>query len=67
MNSHNEEIGISDLQVTQLDIIKRMIDGYYQQWQGTKIIKNTENVNGVWLKMPTSPGLTSLMGCRFIT
>jgi hypothetical protein len=47
-----------------------MVDGFYQQLQfgqGTKIIKNTENVNGVRLKIPTSPGLTPLTGCRFIT
>jgi hypothetical protein len=30
--------------------------------QDTEIIKNTENVNGVRLKMSTSPGLTPLMG-----
>jgi hypothetical protein len=34
--------------------------------QGTKIIKNTENVNGVRLKIPMFPGLTPLIGCRFI-
>jgi hypothetical protein len=35
--------------------------------QGTAIIRNTENINGVRLKMPTSPSLTSQKGCRFIT
>jgi hypothetical protein len=44
-----------------------MVDSYYQQWQGRKIIRNTENINGVRLKMHTSPGLTPLTGCRFIT
>jgi hypothetical protein len=30
-------------------------------------MKNTENVNGVQVKMSTSQGLTPLTGCRFIT
>jgi hypothetical protein len=34
--------------------------------QGTEIIKNTENVNGVRLKIPTFSGLTPIIGCRFI-
>jgi hypothetical protein len=36
-------------------------------WSNAEILKNTQDVNGVRLKMPTSLGLTPLMGCRFIT
>jgi hypothetical protein len=36
-------------------------------WSSTEIIKNTKDVNGVRLKMPTSLGLTPLTGCCFIT
>jgi hypothetical protein len=35
--------------------------------KGTEIIKNTKNISGVRFKMPTSAGLTPLMGCCFIT
>jgi hypothetical protein len=43
-----------------------MVDGY-NFGQGTKIIKKTENIKGVQIKMPTFFGLTPLIGCRFIT
>jgi hypothetical protein len=33
----------------------------------TEILKKTQDINGVRLLKPMSSGLTSLMGCRFIT
>jgi hypothetical protein len=36
-------------------------------WSNLVKVKNTENVNGVRLKMPTFSDLTPLTGCRFIT
>jgi hypothetical protein len=42
-------------------------DNFELVWSSTEIIKNTKNINGVRLKMSTSPGLTPLMGCHFMT
>jgi hypothetical protein len=36
-------------------------------WSSAEILKNTQDVNGVRLKMPTSLSLTLLTGCPFIT
>jgi hypothetical protein len=36
-------------------------------WSNAEILKNTQDVNGVRLKMLTSPDLTPLTRCRFIT
>jgi hypothetical protein len=36
-------------------------------WSSAEILKKTQDVNGVQLKILTSPGLTPLTGCQFIT
>jgi hypothetical protein len=62
---------ISQLQWLLMSLIR--VDSIYQNyifgliWLSAKILKNTQNINGVRLKMPTSPGLTPLTRCRFIT
>jgi hypothetical protein len=42
-------------------------DNFELIWSSAEILKNTQDVNRVRLKMATSPGLTQLTGCRFIT
>jgi hypothetical protein len=42
-------------------------DNFGLIWSSAENLKNIQNVNGVRLKMPTSPALTPLTRCHFIT
>jgi hypothetical protein len=42
-------------------------DNFGLIWSSAEILKNTQDINEFRFKMPTSPGLTSLTGCHFIT
>jgi hypothetical protein len=42
-------------------------DNFGLVWSSEEILKNTQYINGIRIKMPTSPGLTPLTGYYFIT